>query len=93
MGNDLKSDSEQVLSSISHRVVNTSENIDFVSKGMVQSIRTIVNGGEEHTHTHTHIIIIIIIISHLEYERGLMAIETLWLLIPRERSPGLGGEK
>ena len=80
MGNDLKSDSEQVLSSISHRVVNTSENIDFVSKGMVQSIRTIVNGGEEHTHTHTHIIIIIIIISHLEYERGLMAIETLWLL-------------
>ena len=93
MGNDLKSDSEQVLSSISHRVVNTSENIDFVSKGVVQSIRTIVNGGEEHTHTHTHIIIIIIIISHLEYERGLMAIETLLLLIPRERSPGLGGEK
>ena len=32
MGNDLKSDSEQVLSSMSHRVVNTSENIDFCLK-------------------------------------------------------------
>ena len=53
MGNDLKSDSEQVLSSISCRVVNTSEDIDSFSKRVVQSICTIVK-GETHTHTHTH---------------------------------------
>ena len=53
MGNDLKSDSEQVLSSISPRVINNSENIDSVSKGAVQSICTIVEGKKkEQTYQH-----------------------------------------
>ena len=49
MGNDLKSDSEQALSSISPRVINNSENIDSVSKGAVQSICTIVEGEKKRT--------------------------------------------
>ena len=54
MGNDLKSDSEQALSSISPRVINNSENIDSVSKGAVQSICTIVEGKKKDLNMNDH---------------------------------------